>query len=229
MIWKKAEGISLKDITISEAYFLCAVKEKGRILGCDTKRVICLLTAVLAELETAGSVALSQRGLKLLQKPPESPTYLRVLYEHLRELDTPTLELLLKEYHNALSDRCLNALSSAIGDPLTDRHLATAAKLGVLNSRRFYVPHANTLPALMAEYLVDVQYSHPVRMEDGLLWLLLNRSSCVPAVLTRQDQDIIHRKISSALRNGELPSLQRLGAYVDLQLSIAKHTSLILD
>lgn len=214
----------MKEFSVSELYFLCAVREKGKIYGYDTKKIICLLTAALWELEACAAISFTDQEIQLLEQS-EIPPYLLPLYEHLKEMESLQFFQVLRDYHNALSDRHLNALAVSIGESLNSKGLVTAAKLGLFNGRRYYIPKSNAAAGVITEYLIDLLDHAVPSAEDGFLWLLLRKSSCVPVEISAAQQNEIDGKLRFAIKKEHLPSLQRMNSYLELLFAQAKRTS----
>jgi hypothetical protein len=202
----------MKDISLSEAYFLCAVQDKGKVFGYDTVKIACLLVAVFYELEQAGSVRLTEHAAVTVTEPPSDLPGGAAVYERLTNMDSPEWKEILRDYSNPLTDWHLNTLATAIGNSLAEKKLATRAKLGLFQGRTYYLPQKNALPGLAAELMVNIMYSPTLQTEDGLLWLLLEKGNCVPKALPMEQRDAIHNKVTNALNSepeGELAGFSR--------------------
>ena len=207
----------MKDITTAEAYFLCAVQSKGKIFGHDDIKIACLLSAVFHEMKDSGLIELAGTKIELIQKkelPADCAAYLTPILEHLRELDSLELRIIMQDYNSGWSDRRLNALTTAIGTGLADRGLATKAKLGLFNGRVYFMPHQTAIPSL---------YQTPIASEDGFLWLLLEKSSCIPKDFSEQQRQEIHERIAAAIWSAPEGELARLDKFTDKLLSMVKH------
>ncbi len=216
----------MKDITTAEAYFLCAVQSKGKIFGHDDSKIACLLSAVFHEMKDSGLIELAGTKIELIQKkelPADYFAYLTPILEHLRELDSLELRIIMQDYNSGWSDRRLNTLTTAIGTGLADRGLATKAKLGLFNGRVYFMPHKTAIPSLAAELLVNILYQTPIASEDGFLWLLLEKSSCIPKDFSEQQRQEIHEQMAAAICSAPEGELAKLDKFTDKLLSMVKH------
>ena len=50
----------MKDMTLTQQYFTCAVNGKGKIPGLSTERQVCLLAAGLLELQMEGCISIDK-------------------------------------------------------------------------------------------------------------------------------------------------------------------------
>lgn len=216
----------MKDISTAEAYFLCAVQSKGKIFGHDDSKIACLLSAVFHEMKDSGLTQMAGTKLKIIQKkelPADCAAYLAPVFAHLTELDSLELKIITQDYNSGWSDRRLNALTTAIGTGLADRGLATKAKLGLFNGRVYFMPHKTAIPSLAAELLVNILYQKPLAPEDGFLWLLLEKSSCIPKDFSAQQRQEIHKKVTAAVQSAPEGELARLDKFTNKLLSMVKH------
>lgn len=216
----------MKDITTVEAYFLFAVQGKGKIFGHDDYKAACLLSAIFHDMKKSGLIEPAGTKLKIIQKkelPADCAAYLAPVYEHLKELESLELKHIMQDYNSCWSDRHLNALTTAVGTGLSDRGLATKAKLSLFNGRVYFMPYKTAIPSLAAELLVNILYQTPISAEDGFLWLLLEKSSCLPKDFTKEQRRDIQEKVTAAIQSAPEGELARLNEFTDKLLSMIKH------
>lgn len=216
----------MRDISIAESFFLCAVQGKGKIFGHDDSKIACLLSAVFDEMIKSGLIEITENRLHVIRQkelPVDCRPYLTPVYDHLKEVESPELKHIMQDYNSGWSDRHLNALTTAIGNRLADCGFATKAKLGLFNGRVYFMPCKTVIPSLAAELLVNILYQTPVSAEDGFLWLLLKKSDCIPKEFSEQQRHDINDKITSAIENKKEQELARLDSFTDQLLSMVKH------
>lgn len=192
----------MTDLTISEAYFLFALNEKGKLSGYESTKVVCLISAALYELSLQASISFAEKRIYLSKCTPDSE-FLKPLYDHLREMESLTYHEIYSEYTSSISERHLNALTSALGKSLADKGLVTKAKVGFFGGRTFFVPHKNAVPSVAAEYSVDLLFQNPPSPEDCILWSLLEKSDCIPSFFSQEQIEEIHYKVMSELKTNE--------------------------
>lgn len=215
-----------QDLSTAEAYFLCAVQGKGKIFGHDDSKIACLMAAVFQEMKDFGLIEAAGNKLsvtRMKEFPADCAPYLLPVYEHLKELESLELKHIMQDYNSGWSDRRLNALTTAIGGGLADRGLATRAKLGLFNGRVYFLPYKTAVPSLAAELLVHLLYQTPISAKDGFLWLLLEKSSCIPKEFSEEQQHDISAKVTSAIETAGEQGLAELDAFADKLQSMVKH------
>lgn len=216
----------MKDISTAEAYFLCAVQQKGKIFGHDDSKIACLLSAIFDEMTKCGLIEIAGTKLNITGQEDmlaNCRPYLTPVYEHLKETESLELKTIMQDYNSGWSDRRLNALTTAIGTGLAERGLATRAKLGLFNGRVYFMPYKTAVPSLAAELLVNLLYQSPVPAGDGFLWILLEKSGCIPKDFSDIQLHEISEKILAAIQDVNVPELARLNRFTEQLLSMVKH------
>ncbi|MDO4313585.1 MAG: GPP34 family phosphoprotein [Eubacteriales bacterium] len=214
--------MTMKDLSVSEAYFLCAVQNKGKIFGYDTAKVTCLMAAVLHEMKQSGLITFSDRKILLTNSTADQTAYLLPVWEHLKESENLDYKHILQDYNSGWSDRHLNALTSAIGTGLAEQGLVTRAKLGIFGGRTYFMPYKDAIPALAAELQVNILYQTPFPMQDGFLWILLEKSGCIPQILPEDQRESIRKKVTFSIQNEPEGELSEFTEFTDKLLTIAK-------
>ena len=51
----------MKDMTLTQEYFICAVNGKGKISGFSTEKQVCLVAAGLLELQMEGCICIDKK------------------------------------------------------------------------------------------------------------------------------------------------------------------------
>lgn len=186
----------MTDLTLSETYYLFALKERGKISGYDSAKVACLLTAGLCELSMEGSISLAENRIYLSKCPPDKE-FLRPLYDQLSQMDTLSYRDIYSEYASSISEWRLNAFTSALGKQLAEKGYVTHAKVGFFGGRTYFVPHKSAIPSVAAELSVDLLFQTPPSADDCLLWFLSEQSGCIPDFFQSEQISEIHKKVSS--------------------------------
>ncbi|MDO4474368.1 MAG: GPP34 family phosphoprotein [Eubacteriales bacterium] len=213
----------MTDLTISEAYFLFALNEKGKLSGYDSAKVACLLTAALYELSMEGSVTFAEKRIYLSKCAPDKE-FLTPLYHQLTQMDSLTFRDIYGEYASSISGWCLNTFTSALGRLLEEKGYVTRAKVGFIGARTYYIPHKGSVPSAAAEFSIDLLYQTPPSPEDCLLWFLLEQSECIPSFFSDDQRSDIHNKVASEIRTNE--KLKQLIDYANQLLSLVRKNKL---
>ena len=88
----------MKDMTLTQQYFTCAVNGKGKIPGLSTERQVCLLAAGLLELQMEGCISIDKKQICIAAPLPAAKQYLAPLYAFLDKPRPVKMEKLLEAY-----------------------------------------------------------------------------------------------------------------------------------
>ena len=209
----------MTDLTITEAYYLCAIKNKGKIKSSNAAQSACLITAMLYELEQYKVITLNKDDLlitswednpllklKMLpgginrriedETPEDLPDYLSYALEAIKKADSQRYKDVMRTLANSWTDWHMSKITVSLGDDLTERKFTTKAKMGVFtNNRTYYFPAKDTLPILAAELTGTLTGMAWIPEEEAMLWFLLEEADCIPAEVEASDREEIHRRV----------------------------------
>ena len=80
----------MKDLTLTQEYFICAVNDKGKLSSFNVDRLVCLLASGMLELQLSGCISIdggkkrilsgSGKSVSVTGPLPEEKAFLRPLY-----------------------------------------------------------------------------------------------------------------------------------------------------
>ena len=76
---------TISNLSIAQAYMVCAANEKGKISSFDTEGQVCLAAAGLIELRGEGCIDFDGKEVRATAPLPEGRAYLRPLYDLIAE------------------------------------------------------------------------------------------------------------------------------------------------
>ena len=129
----------MKDMTLTQQYFTCAVNGKGKIPGLSTERQVCLLAAGLLELQMEGCISIDKKQICIAAPLPAAKQYLAPLYAFLDKPRPVKMEKLLEAYTYSFTDRYFKELMASVGKQLATMGLARQTAGGVFGTVS-YVP-----------------------------------------------------------------------------------------
>ena len=147
----------MKDMTLTQSYFVCAVGRRGQLSGLSVERQVCLLGAGLLELALAGCITLGKNTAAVCAPLPAGCACLHPLYSDLDCGKPVKIEKLLEEYTYSLSDRRLNALAGAVGNALVSAGLAREARGGLFGGKTGYIPQDEAINRV--QQMMDYVYN----------------------------------------------------------------------
>ena len=118
----------MKDLSLTQEYFICAVNDKGKLSGFNVERLVCLLASGMLELQLSGCIRIddgkkhlltgSGKSVSVAGPLPDEKAFLRPLYDYLNQGKPMKMEKILEDYHYSFSGKRLNALIGSIGESL---------------------------------------------------------------------------------------------------------------
>lgn len=219
----------MNDLSVTEAYFLCSVQNKGKLSGIEARKVACLLASILWEMSQAGHLTVEKDRIQLHASDTFAVPWFEVFYQHIKEMETPDLRELLQDYASSFSDRHLNLLSSEIGSSLEQKKLVTRAKIGLFNSRTYFMPHQSAIPGVSAEIQVDMLYLNPLPTNTAVLWALLTQARCIPKDITEEHRQQFSKKWEAAAASASDASLQSAKSILESLFAMLNRLHILMD
>jgi hypothetical protein len=188
------ERIVMRDLTVTQEYFVCASAKNGKISG--TERVICFVAAGLFELALDDLIHFEKKCIvPVTGTLPDEKSMLAPLFQLLVSKKNVTVEKLAEEYAFSFTDANLNALFTSVGESLVHTGYAQRGKGGVFGRKTLYLPQREavdrTIDKLRAELLEDCT----VTEESALLINLLQKANLLKFYFSKYEQAQIPQKL----------------------------------
>ena len=210
----------MKDLTISQEYFICAVNRKGQISGFSTERIVCLVAAGLLEMQLENCVSIDKKTVVVVAPLPEKCSHLRPLYDYINTAKPVKVEKILEDYTYSLTDSRLNALMDSLGRSLIDAGLAEAVKSGLISSRVSYVPTNEAINYVVdmvrSELLEDVE----ITADIACLAILLDSSGAIKTYFSDFERKQIKSKLKKLSQSETGNAVKETISYIQNLLAI---------
>lgn len=208
----------MKDLSMIQKYFICAVNERGKIPKLQMQKQICLVAAGLSELQSEGCISISDKEVKLTGALPERKEYLKPLYGILDTLKsipvTEDLTTYSKQYDYAFLDEKLNELTEAVGRSLEYAGVVRQGKAGLLGGTRGFVPDRSLVLRTIDDLKQQIDAGTECEQTISLA-VLLQRGKCFESHLQKKALVEMEQKIRHLLAKEEYRLLKELTHYLD--------------
>lgn len=208
----------MKDLSMIQKYFICAVNERGKIPKLQMQKQICLVAAGLSELQSAGCISISDKEVKLTGALPEGKDYLKPLHGILDTLRSiPVTEDLTKysqQYDYVFLDEKMNELTEAVGRSLEQVGIVRQGKAGLFGSARGFVPDRSVVLHTVEDLTQKIGEGTGDEQTISLA-VLLQRGKCLEAHLSKKAFVELEQQIRHLLEKEEYHSLKELTHYLD--------------
>ena len=209
----------MKDLSVTQAYLLCALGKKGKFTGVGAEKTACLVAAGLLELRMEGCVAIEGKKAEVTGALPQGLEHVRPLYEFLAEKNVRKVNDILGAYYFSVTDRRLRALVDALGASLAELGAVEMGKGGLLGRRR-YVPKAEAVRAVVEMLRAELLEEGAVSEDAAVLTILLGRGKCLKPYFSKFEQKELKEKLRALLDSPEGRLVKGMVDYLESILTL---------
>ncbi len=206
------------DLSVTQAYFLCAVGKRGRFGAFDTRRGLCLCAAALLDLELCGSIAIEGKRIRATGMLPIHRQALRPLYDWIA-VRPRTVEGLVEAYGYSITDRRLRSLFDSIGRSLDTLGLIASVERGIWGRCR-YCPTERAVHRVVDMIRAELLEAGEVSDEVSALVILLDRAKVLPHYLSAFERDGLRERLHAILRTPQGRLVKGMLAYLENMIAL---------
>lgn len=208
-------GIVMKDLSLTQQYFLCVLTKGGKIPVMGLEKVLCLSASGVLELLLDQIVAYDGKKLTVLSELPEQKEYLRPVYEVVKRKQPVRFETVVEFFSVTLTSKHINELTEAIGDSLAECGCTDREQGGFFGARILYPPREQAVDAVVqsirAELLEDGELSEDI----VALTALLNKSGDLKQYFSAYEKESLKRRLREIRKNPQNEMIQKVSEYID--------------
>ena len=215
----------MKDLSLTQEYFICAVNEKGKLSSFHVDRLVCLLASGMLELQLSGCIsiedgkkrliAVSGKSVSVTDRLPEEAAFLRPLYDYLNQGKPLKMEKILEDYHYSFSGKRLNALIDSIGESLAKEGLAQAAEAGLFEGVRRFLPTKEAINRVIDLVRSELLEEGEVTEDIAALVILMEKSGVIREYFSRYEQKEMKEKLAAITKSPEGAMVKEMLDYVN--------------
>ena len=220
----------MKDLSLTQEYFICAVNGKGKLSGFNVDRLVCLLASGLLELQLSGCVSIEEGKKRILSGSgksvsvtgplPEEKVFLRPLYDYLDQGKPLKTEKILEDYHYSFSGKRLNALIGSIGESLAREGLAQAAEPGLFEGVGRFLPTRDAINRVIDLVRSELLEEGEVTEDIAALVILLEKSGVIREYFSRYEQKEMKERLAAIVKSPEGTLVKEMLDYVNSMLDM---------
>lgn len=218
----------MKDLTLTQEYFICAVNDKGKLSSFNVDRLVCLLASGMLELQLSGCISIdggkkrilsgSGKSVSVTRPLPEEKEFLRPLYDYLNQGKPVKMEKLLEDYHYSFSGKRLNSLIDSIGESLAEEGLAQAADAGLFEGVRRFLPTKDAINRVVDLVRSELLEEGEVTEDIAALVILLEKSGVIREYFSRYEQKEMKERLAAITKSPEGAMVKEMLDYVNSML-----------
>ena len=209
----------MKDMTLTQQYFTCAVNGKGKIPGLSTERQVCLLAAGLLELQMEGCISIDKKQICIAAPLPAAKQYLAPLYAFLDKPRPVKMEKLLEAYTYSFTDRYFKKLMASVGKQLAAMGLARQTAGGVFGTVS-YVPAKESIHGVTDMMRAELLEEGEVTEEIAALTVLLECGGCLKPYFSQLEQKEMRARLKEMLNSPNGKLVKNMVDYVGNMIAI---------
>lgn len=180
----------MKDLTISQKYYLCALNEKGRFPALSMEVPVCILAGGLLDLILSNCVAIGEnKKMKILDTLNDENRHLSSLYTFIKESKPMKVEKLTSEYILTLRETKLKQLLSDISTSLVEIGYVTPALGGLLGRSPCFIPSSTAVDGIIQNIRAELLDGGAVSEDIIALTSLMHKSNTLKQYFSSYEKD----------------------------------------
>lgn len=206
----------MKELSISQSYFICSLNKKGRLKK-DSSTPVCLLASGLMDLLVSHSVAVNQdKKLYVISELSEENQCLASLYSFIQKSKPMTVKALVSQYFFTFSDKRFNTLFNDIGASLVDLGYAKTERGGIFSKTPSFFPDISIpnriIENIRQELLADGKLSDNL----AILTSLMKKSNQLKKHFSKDEKSRLKERLKEIKKSDSSKLINEMIAYIDL-------------
>ncbi|MCI9545569.1 MAG: GPP34 family phosphoprotein [Lachnospiraceae bacterium] len=215
----------MTDLSITQEYVICSVDGKGKISGFSIEKMVCFVAAGILELQMEGCIALEGKHVSVTSELPFSMQYLKPLYdfinhECIRCKKEIKLNKILEAYHISLTDKRYRELLDSVGASLVDKGLAQESQVGLLGSKKGYVPAPEAIRSVVEGLRAELLEEGKVAEETAALVILLEKAKCLKQYFSKFEQKEMKKRLRNMMDSPDGKLVKAMVDHVETLLAV---------
>ena len=153
----------MRDLSISQEYYLCAVNEKGAISSFAAEKLVCLVASALLDMKLADCIEIENKRVQVIGDLPEELSFLDSLYDFIHVGKPVKVEKILEEYTYSMTDKRLKRLMADLGRSMEEDGITKEVVSGLFGGKSSYVPNQKAVELVIDKVraeMLAVSYTH---------------------------------------------------------------------
>ena len=220
----------MKDLSLTQEYFICAVNDKGKLSSFNVDRLVCLLASGMLELQLSGCISIdggkkrilsgSGKSVSVAGPLPDEKAFLRPLYDYLNQGKPMKMEKILEDYHYSFSGKRLNALIGSIGESLAQEGLAQSVEPGLFEGVGRFLPSKDAIHRVVDLVRSEILEEGEVTEDIAALVILLEKSGVIREYFSRYEQKDMKERLAAIVKSPDGALVKEMLDYVNGMLDM---------
>lgn len=179
----------MDNLSISQAYLLCALNSKGKLPVFGAEHQVCLVAGSILDLVLTGCVKVEDKNLSV-SAPFSGNGWLKGVYDDIGQKDSISLEKITALYSFQLSGRKVKDLINGIGQSLADQGLADSPE-----KKSVYIPRADAVDRVIQSIRAELLEEGEVSDETVALASLMEKSNMIKKYFSSYEKDTLKKRL----------------------------------
>lgn len=202
-------------LSLTQAYLLCTLNEKGRYSSMDLEKGICLVAGSILELLMDGVLRLDEKRISTALPLPAEKEYLRTVYERVRRKEPEKLESVMEYFSFNFSDKNLYALLGTIGDSLAAAGCAEKGEGGLLRKTPVYLPDAKAKDRVIQQMRAELLEDGALSEDIVALTVLLQKCGELSRYFSAYEKKDLKARLKSIKNSSENQLVTKMVEYIE--------------
>ena len=210
----------MRDLSISQEYYLCAVNEKGAISSFAAEKLVCLVASALLDMKLADCIEIENKRVQVIGNLPEELSFLDSLYDFIHVGKPVKVEKILEEYTYSMTDKRLKRLMADLGRSMEEDGITKEVVSGLFGGKSSYVPNQKAVELVIDKVRVEMLEEGTVTEETAALVVLLDISKSMKYYFSKYEQKKIKEKLERLLHDPNGKMVKEMVDYVQNMMAM---------
>lgn len=210
----------MRDLSISQEYYLCAVNEKGSISSFAAEKLVCLVASALLDMKLADCIEIENKRVQVIGDLPEELSFLDSLYDFIHVGKPVKVEKILEEYTYSMTDKRLKRLMADLGRSMEEDGITKEVVSGLFGGKSSYVPNQKAVELVIDKVRAEMLEEGTVTEEVAALIVLLDISKSMKYYFSKYEQKKIKEKLERLLHDPNGKMVKEMVDYVQNMMAM---------
>ena len=210
----------MRDLSISQEYYLCAVNEKGSISSFAAEKLVCLVASALLDMKLADCIEIENKRVQVIGDLPEELSFLDSLYVFIHVGKPVKVEKILEEYTYSMTDKRLKRLMADLGRSMEEDGITKEVVSGLFGGKSSYVPNQKAVELVIDKVRAEMLEEGTVTEETAALVVLLDISKSMKYYFSKYEQKKIKEKLERLLHDPNGKMVKEMVDYVQNMMAM---------
>ena len=206
----------MQELSLTQEYLLCVLRNKGKISSFDIEKGMCLTGACVLELLLDGIISWEGKDrLSLRTHLPDRMSYLRPVYSYIEQQQPVKFKKIVERNSVTFTDQNINEIIDAVGKSLVEAGCAAEERGGLFGGKTIYVPNEKALDRVIqnirAELLEDGELSEDIIA----LTALLDKSGELSRYFSAYEKKALKARLKEIKENPQVKAFQKVLEDID--------------